>query len=408
VSDSATQLEPLDRWRRRVLAAVPALEPIELSLLDARGGVAAGELTATRPVPAHAVATADGFAVRAGDAVEASTLGVVGQAQPGRPTRARVHTGQAVRLAAGAVLPEGADAVLALAQADDRGDYLVVSGGGARLGDHVRPAGEEVAQGAPLVEAGVRLRPGHLGLLAAAGHTRVPVHPHPRVSVLAVGDELVDLEARVGPGDVADVNGVVLNAMARAAGAHAVRHPPVRGDATSVGDAVEGTVGNGDLLVVAGADGAVLGGALAALGDLERVRVAMEPGAEQAFGLGEADSGRWVPVFGVPGHPVAAAVSFEVFVRPAIRRLQGRRDLNRPRVLARLAAPLGGRPDRVAFAPVSLHRDGAGHVATPTETPHAHAVAPLAAADGLAEIPAGVARLEAGDRVLTHRLVAPD
>ncbi|PSO49051.1 MAG: molybdopterin molybdenumtransferase [Actinobacteria bacterium QS_8_72_14] len=408
MSDSATQLEPLDRWRRRVLAAVPALEPIELSLLDARGGVAAGELTATRPVPAHAVATADGFAVRAGDAVEASTLGVVGQAQPGRPTRERVHTGQAVRLAAGAVLPEGADAVLALAQADDRGDYLVVSGGGAGLGDHVRPAGEEVAEGAQLVEAGVRLRPGHLGLLAAAGHTRVPVHPHPRVSVLAVGDELVDLEARVGPGDVADVNGVALNAMARAAGAHAVRHPPVRGDATSVGDAVEGTVGNGDLLVVAGADGAVLGGALAALGDLERVRVAMEPGAEQAFGLGEADSGRWVPVFGVPGHPVAAAVSFEVFVRPAIRRLQGRRDLNRPRVLARLATPLSGCCDRVAFAPVSLHRDGAGHVATPTETPHAHAVAPLAAADGLAEIPAGVARLEAGDRVLTHRLVAPD
>lgn len=409
MSDAVADLQRLDGWRRRVLSAVPSLDPIELSLLDAHGGVVVEDLTAARPVPAHATSTADGFALRAPDAAEGTTLGIAGEARVGRPTRARVHAGQAVRIAAGAVLPEGADTVVSRDHADDRGDHLVVSGSGARPGDHVRPAGQEIRAGAQLVAAGSRLSPGHLGLLAAAGHARVRVHPQPRVSVLTAGDGIVDPAAPVRPGEAPDVNGVVLNAMARAAGAHAMRHRAVRRDPATLRDAVEDMLGQADLLVVTGADEpGVLDDAVGAVGDVEHGCVAMEPGTQQAFGLVEPEADRWVPVFGLPAQPVAAAVSFEVFVHAAIRRLQGRSDLNRPRVVARLSAPLAGRPDRVVFTRVSLRRDGAEWVATPAESRGVQAIAPLAATDGLAEVPAGVWRMEPGEQVLTHLLATPD
>lgn len=403
-------LERLDRWRRHVLSRVTALEPIELSLLDAHGSVLVDDLAARRPLPTFTTSAMDGFAVRAADAGDGATLGVVGESAAGHPSSATVHPGQAIRISTGAVLPDGADAVVPIERADDRGDHLLVHGA-TTAGEHVRPAGEELATGAHVLDAGTRLGAGELGLLASAGHPRVRVHPQPRVAVLSTGDEVVDPAAPLLPGQVPDVNGVVLTAMAREAGARAVRHAPLPDDAAALRDAVDGALVQADLLVTTG--GVSVGehdhvrDVLTELGDVETARVAMKPGMPQVFGVVEPDVDRAVPVFGLPGNPVSAAVSFEIFVRPAIRRLQGRRDLNRPRIVARLSQDLPGRPDRVVFARVRLERDEEHWIATPVEGQGSHMVAGFAAAHGLAELAPGVERLDAGEQVLVHLLVDP-
>ncbi len=404
---AAPGLQRLDRWRRHVLSHIGSLEPFDLSLLDAHGNVTVDELTAARAVPPHPVAMADGYAVRAADAADGAMLGLIGESRVDRPTQARLFAGQTVRIAAGAVLPEGADAVLLARHVDERGDHVVVRTAELQPHDRVHPAGAELAEGARLLEAGTALGASELGLLAAAGHPRVRVHPQPRVTVLSAGDELVEPTAGLIPGQTPDVNGVVLTAMAREAGARAVRHPPVPDDPVTLREAVDGALVQADLLVVSGLRGGAsdpVRTALAELGDVQPAHVGMEPGSVQAFGVIEGDPDRPVPVFGLAGQPAAAAVCFEVVVRPAIRRLQGRRDLNRPRVLARLDTPLRGRPDRVGFARVSLRRDHQQWVAAPAELPSTGVVSPLAPADGLAEIPPGAGELPPGEQVLIHLL----
>lgn len=397
----------LDRWRRHVLSQIGSLEPFDLSLLDAHGSVTVDELTAARPVPPHAVATTDGYAVRAADAVEGATLGLIGESRVDRPTHARLYAGQAVRVAAGAVLPEGADAVLLSRHVDERTQHLVVRTSQLERHDRVRPAGAELAEGVSLMGPGTQLGASEVGLLAAAGCPRVRVHPQPRAAVVSVGDELVEPAARLAPGQAPDVNGVVLTAMAREAGARAVRHPPVPDDAQALGDALDGALVQADLLVVSGLEprpDSAVRTALARLGAVDQAHVDMEPGGLQAFGVVEGDTDRPVPVFGLPGQLESAAVSFEVLVRPGLRRLQGRRDLNRPRLLAWLDKPLRGRSDRVGFARVSLRQHEQRWTAAPAVLPDSGVVSPLAPADGLAEVPLGTGELAAGQQVLVHVL----
>lgn len=397
----------LDRWRRHVLSHIGTLEPFDLSLLDAHGSVTVAELTAARPVPPHAVATTDGYAVRAADAADGATLGLVGESRIKRPSHARLYAGQAVRVAAGAVLPEGADAVLLPRHVEERAQHLVVRTAHVQRHDRVQPAGAELAEGVSLLSPGTQLGASELGLLAAAGCPRVRVHPQPRAAVVSVGDELVEPAARLALGQVPDINGVVLTAMAREAGARAVRHPPVPDDPQALGDALDGALAQADVLVVSGLEATpdnAVRTALTELGEVHQAEVGMEPGGLQAFGVVEGDTDRPVPVFGLPGQLDAAAVSFEVLARPGIRRLQGRRDLNRPRVRAWLDKPLRGRPDYVGFARVSLRQHHQRWVAAPAALPATGVVSPLAPADGLAEIPLGAGELPAGEQVLVHVL----
>lgn len=407
MSEGAAGLQRLDAWRRHVLSHIGSLEPLDLSLLDAHGNVTVDELTAARPVPPHAVARTDGYAVRAADATEGATLGLIGESRVDRPSRARLYAGQAVRVAAGAVLPEGADAVLSSRQVDERSQHLVVRAPDLQRHDRVQPAGAELAEGVRLLDPGAQLGANELGLLAAAGCSRVRVHPQPRAAIVSAGDELVEPATRLALGQTPDVNGVVLTAMAREAGARAVRHPPAPADPEALREAVDGALVQADLLMVSGLEAETdssVRTALAGLGEVEQADVGMEPGATQAFGVVEADPGRPVPVFGLPGHLEAAAVIFEVVVRPGVRRMQGRRDLNRPRVLASLDKPLRAPPDRVGFARVALRQQGQRWAAAPAALPDSGVVSPLALADGLAEIPLGAAEVPAGEEVLVHVL----
>lgn len=407
------ELVPLDRYRRDLLSRLRPLDAIEVALLEAQGCVLAEDVTAPADVPSFANSAMDGYAVKAAAVREGSVLQVVGELAAGAAGTGALEAATAVRIMTGAPLPPGADAVVPVEAAEEV-DGRVTVRVAPQPGDHVRPAGEDVRAGEVVVRAGRRLRAADIGMLAAVGRASVRVHPKPRMAVIATGDELVDPGVDPGeplpPGKIRDSNSYMLTALAREAGAVAYRHDIVRDDRRALVEAIEGALVNADLLVTSGGVSAgrydLVKQVLADLGDVRAVKVGMQPGMPQAFGF-VSSLERPVPCFGLPGNPVSSFVSFEVFVRPALRRLQGRSDLNRPRISATLAEPVRSPPHKVSFLRVRLHADDGGWQARLTGPQGSGILASVTAADGLAEIPADTTRLDAGDRVVVHLLAEP-
>jgi molybdopterin molybdotransferase len=403
------ELEPLDRYRSAVLGRIRALEPIELALLEAHGCVAAEDVVAPGPLPAFANSAMDGYAVHADDRAAGTALAVAGESAAGTPSDAVVAPGRAVRIMTGGVVPEGTGGIVPVEHVTEDGERIVVQrdvGAGA----HIRHPGEDVAQGTVVVPAGTRLGAAELAMLASVGRQRVAVHPRPRVVVLATGDELRDPGATLEPGQLHDSNSTMLTAMAREAGALAFRHPIVPDDRARLTEALEGALVQGDLLVTSGGVSAgrydLVKQVLADLGDVRSVKVGLQPGMPQAFGFLGRDPATAIPCFGLPGNPVSSFVSFEVLVRPAIRRLQGRTDLNRPRVTATLEEPVSSPEHKVSFIRVTLRRsEGGAWLARSTGAQGSGLLHSVVAAHGLAEVPAPRTRLDAGDRVVVHLLV---
>lgn len=402
------ELVPLAVHRRDVLTRISPLEPIDLALLDAHGCVLAADVVAPADVPPFENSAMDGFAVATDGLEEGAELEVVGEVAAGAGTAVEVGRGRAVRIMTGAPLPAGADAVVPVEVADE-------AGGRVRLrvmprpGDHVRPAGEDVRAGTTVLRSGRRLGAADVGMLAAVGRGRAPVYPRPRVAVISTGDELVEPDGALRPGRIRDSNSYTLTAMAREAGATAFRHPIVPDDRRALTEAFEGALSHADLLVTSGGVSAgrydLVKQVLAQLGDVSFRKVGMQPGMPQAFGFVSRDPGHPVPCFGLPGNPVSAFVSFEVFVRPALRRLQGRTDLNRPRVSAVLDEPLSSPPHKVSFIRVRLERiEGVWH-ARPTGPQGSAVLRSAVDADGLAEVPVDRTGVDAGEAVVVHLLV---
>jgi molybdopterin molybdotransferase len=399
---AATDLVPLDRYRRDALTRIPPLEPIELALLEAHGCVLAEDIDAPADVPPFRNSAMDGFAVRGGDARKGAALAVVGEVAAGYERAIELEAGQAVRIMTGAPLPPGADTVVPVELTSEDGDEVRLTSkvpGGA----NVRPAGESVRAGERVLEAGRRLDAADVGILAAVGRSHVCVRPRPRVVIIATGDELVEAGAALGPGQIADSNSYMLTAMARESGATAYRHHVVRDDRRALEDAFEDALVQGDLLVTSG--GVSVGRydlvreVLASFGEVQAVKVAMQPGMPQAFGFI-----RDVPCFGLPGNPVSSYVSFEIFVRPAIRRMQGRADLNRPRVSAIADEPIDSPKQKVSFPRVKLTREPDGWHARLTGAQGSGVLRSLVDADGLGEVPVGRTRVAAGERLVVHLL----
>lgn len=402
------ELVPLAEYRKELLARLGPLEPIELRLLEAHGCVLAEDVVAAAPVPSFANSAMDGFAVRAGDTGAGVTLEMVGEVAAGARELPEVGPGQAVRIMTGAPLPPGADAVVPVEVADED-DGRVRLRGHAELSAHVRPAGEDVAEGDLVLQAGRRLGSADVGMLAAVGRALVRVHPRPRVAVISTGDELVEPGAPAAPGQIRDSNSYSLTALARESGATAFRQSIVPDDRRALTEAFEGALSHADVLVTSGGVSAgrydLVKEVLAELGDVVFRKVAMRPGMPQAFGFLSAGGRAAVPCFGLPGNPVSAYVSFEVFVRPALRRLQGRNDLNRPRVHALLETDVRSSAHKVEFVRVVLHRDGAGWSARPTGEQGSGMLHSVVEADGLAEIPSERTVVPAGETLVVHLLV---
>ncbi|GIV00389.1 MAG: molybdopterin molybdenumtransferase MoeA [Actinomycetota bacterium] len=395
-------LVPVEEARERILAQISPLAPLELPLQEAEGCVLAADLTAETDIPDFASSAMDGFAVRSTDVAAAGEgspveLRIVGRALIGRRPEATVGGGEAVRIATGAPIPAGADAVVPIEDCEVVGDRVRVLRA-VPEGKHIRPAGEDVRAGEVLLRAGRRLGAPELGLLATAGFSHPPVHPRPRVVVLSTGDELVPPTQRPEFGQVRDSNAYLLYGALREVGAVPVMAGIVPDDVDAFKEAVFSHLLQADAFISSGGvsvgERDVVKAAFFKRGDVDFYRVAMQPGMPQGFGHVEGK-----PFFGLPGNPVSVFVSFEVFIRPALRKMMGRRQLYRPEVTARLEADVSGPKDKTQFARVRVRRTAEGWVATPTGGRGSNLIATVSRANGLAVIPPGMETAPAGSEV---------
>jgi molybdopterin molybdotransferase len=397
-------MQSVDGYLSDVLAAIRPLAPRELGLDEADGAVLTEDVTAGWPLPPFDNSGMDGYAVVAADVATATpeqpvTLPVRGEVAAGDTGRHEVMPGTSVKIMTGALLPAGADAVVPVEWTDGG-----AAGGQVRIvrpaepGNAVRRTGGDAAAGDVLLTAGTRLGPVQLGLLAAAGHGTVTARPRPRVTVISTGNELAEPGQPVSPGRIWESNSRMLAAAARQAGYPARRHPVVPDRKAAVLAALDGALADADLLVTTG--GVSMGGehdvVKAALHDLGTVsfrKIAMQPGMPQGFGV----VGEGTPIFTLPGNPVSAYVSFQLFVRPAASVRQALPPQRLASGRAVLAGPARSPRDRRSFLRGNL--DLAAGTVTPLTGQSSHQLASLARANALIVVPESVTELPEGSDV---------
>jgi molybdopterin molybdotransferase len=401
-------MKTVDEHLADILASTQELPPLDLALLEAGNGVLAEPVTAPVDLPPFDNSAMDGYAVLAADVAGASdtspvTLSVVGDIAAGDSDAHGIRTGLCVRIMTGAPVPAGADAIVPV-EWTDGGTAKVVIRRSATAGHYVRRSGEDVTAGQTVLDAGTRLGAAQIGMLAAIGRARVLVRPRPRVVVLSTGSELVEPGRPVGPGQIWDSNSFALTAAASEAGAVGFRHGMVGDDPGQVLATIEEQLGFADLIITSG--GVSMGArdvvkeVLSGLGTMRFDKVAMRPGKPQGFGLLDGRT----PVFTLPGNPVSAYVSFQVFVRPALRALQGLPPEPAPTVVARLTAPATSPAGlRHYLRGVLEYRDGEYQV-TLAEGQGSHQVFSLASSNCLMVVAEDVTELAAGDPVSVMRL----
>jgi molybdopterin molybdotransferase len=382
-----------------VLAAVGPVAPLDVVLHDAVGCILAADVVATHDLPTFAVASRDGYAVAAHDTGGAGyasiqSLPVAHDVRPGPGGPLRLVPGTAVRIASGAPLPLGADAVVPLEETD-RGTARVAMQRPAVAGQHVRAAASDVRAGDVVMASGTRLGARQLALAAAMGRGRLRVHPTPRVVLLSVGDELIEpgTHADRSVGGVFETDGHALEAAVRDAGAAPVRVGILPDDRAVLREALEDQLVRADLIVITGGLSELthdtVKDVLAPMGSVRLDQVAMTPGQRHGFGTvaDELASDKSVPIFALQGHPVAAQVSFEVFVRPALRAMAGHAELFRPSVAAEATEGWVSPPGLRQFVPATvLGSPDEGYRVTPIGDPSAPTINALAQANALAVV----------------------
>lgn len=387
-----------------VLEGVRPLQPIDVPLLDAYQTVTAEDVVATRDIPEFDMALCDGYAVVAQDLAAAADdapvrLPVVGEVQVGDFSPRALRPGLALRIDAGAQVPPGATAVLD-GVPQGRSELDVVIHEPVEPGENIWVRGRDVRAGDAVMRSGAFLGAAQIGLLAALGRDHVRVRPRPRVVVISTGPDLVEPGLHVARGQTLDSNSFALTAAATNAGAVTYRVGAVPNDVPSLAATIEDQLVRADLILISG-DGPVSGppirDALARLGSVSYDPVAMHPGGGTGFGWIGDDR---TPVFTLPLDPVAAFVSFEVFVRPCLRRMFGSQRLHRDSEPAFLQAPIVSQPGMRGFLLGRKHDvQGSTSDVTPLVTDGLHRVSDLAYANALIVVPEHVTERAAGDAV---------
>jgi molybdopterin molybdotransferase len=392
----------VEEARRLVLEGAAPLPAETVSTADAFGRVLAAPVTSGRTLPPADCSAMDGWAVRADDLAAASggaprRLRVAFEVPAGGRAPRALGPGEAARIFTGAALPPGADSIVMQEDAAAEGGEVAFTAAPAR-GEHVRPAGEDVRAGEEVLPAGTLLGPAQLGVLASLGRSVVRVHRRPRVALLSGGDELIEPDEDPSGGRIVASNAYSLAAQCAEAGALATN----LGIARDTREELERGLAAGltaDVLVssagVSVGDHDHVRPVLGKLGcRLEFWGVRMKPGYPLVFG--RFDDGRGPRVFGLPGNPVSAMVTFELFVRPLLLRLAGRRVLARPVLRAVLGETLRKKPGRAHYVRVTLTRSGGRTLATSTGNQSSGVLRSMALAQGLLVFPAAATELAAG------------
>lgn len=396
--------------QQRILDEVSPLPGFPQPLLDSMGLATAEAVTAPVDLPGFDNSAMDGYAVAHADvaAADADTpveLPVIGEIGAGRGGLEVLSPGTAAKIMTGAPIPVGCDAVVPY-EWTDRGVARVRIDTAPSLGQHIRRAGEDIAAGSRLLAPGVVLGPRQLGLLAAVGHSTVVARPRPRVVVISTGSELRAPGTRLGRDSLYDGNSYLLAAAAQAAGAVAYRVGAVPDDPGALLATLDDQLVRADVVVTSGGisegDYDVVKEALG--GRLWFGPVAMQPGKPQGFGVVGDDR---VPLITLPGNPVSAYISFEVFVRPLLRRMMGLEPVFRPTVSARLAARLTSPAGKRQFARARWEETADGPLVHPMGRHGSHLLGDLAAADTLLVVPEDTTTLDEGDTVAALRLDLP-
>jgi molybdopterin molybdotransferase len=381
-----------------VLERAEPLPAEPVALHDAVGLVLAEDAVARTDLPPFRSSAMDGFAVVARDAADVPvTLPLAGESAAGHPASGPLSSGSAMRIATGAVVPEGADAVVPKERADLDGDAVTVNAA-PQVGAHIREPGRDVRAGAVVLSAGAEIGHAQIAALAAAGIPEVSCSRRPRVAVLATGSELRPPGATLEPGQLYESNGALLAAALTAAGALPRLLDVVADDRDALLAALRET--DWDVLVTTGGvsvgEHDLVRGVLAELG-VEEIfwRIAMKPGKPVSFGVRDGKL-----VFGLPGNPVSVLVGFEVLVRPAIRALLGSPDPGPRYESAVLNAPIPRNAERFEFVRALL-RDGR---LEPVSGQESHMIVRAAQANALVAVEPGEGELAAGEAVRFIRL----
>jgi len=380
----------VEEAQRIVLASVERIGWEYVELLDALGRVLAENVTATEPIPPWDNSAMDGYALRSEDTRDASgdrpvALRLIGTAAAGQIFDGLVEKGQGLRIMTGAPLPRGADAVIRQedTRATDREVFVVRQ---VSPGHNVRTAGEDVKAGEEVLATGILCRPGVIGLLAALGRRRVAVVQRPRVAILATGDELLRWDEAPTPGKIHNSNSYALAAQVLQTGGVPVLLGPVTDTKNLLVEHLREGV-RADLCVTSGGvsvgDYDLMAETLRELGAEVRVRrVNMRPGKPFTFALLEQK-----PVFALPGNPISCMVTFELFVRPALRKMQGYSSLLHPEITATAAQAIVNKDRRPAYLRVILTQTDAGYTVRLTGDQGSAMLHSMACADGLAFVP---------------------
>jgi molybdopterin molybdotransferase len=400
----------VEEARRAILRALQPKDAESVAFTEAMGRVLAQEVHAEAPVPPFAQSAMDGFAVRAADTRHARPdqpvrLSVLGTLGAGHLSSWQLAPGTAVRIMTGAPLPAGADAVVKREDAHDAGEAVAIVQP-VEPHTHVVPPGRDIPAGARLLEAGEVVSPAVVGLCAALGLTQLRVYRRPRVAVLALGDELVPPHARPGPGQIRVSNLYAIAAAVAKYGGSA-RNLGIARDRLDDIQRALAQAHDVDLLITIGGSQR---GAFDCVDDL----LSGGPGRMVFRDLAanyvrSMIFGYWrhIPLCGLPGSPIAAAVTFEALVRPAIWKLAGRRRFELPRLEARLSAALPATGERGHFQPAWVEERAEGLIAIPLPVAKRADLPPQTLANGLIYRPAGSPACQAGTRVWVEMVEWP-
>ncbi|HTP06997.1 MAG TPA: gephyrin-like molybdotransferase Glp [Anaerolineae bacterium] len=404
--------------QQAILSKIKRLEPETVLLLETQGRVLAEAIIAETALPPFDNSAMDGYAVRAEDLISAAPdhpvrLPVIADVPAGHPTSVEITAGTAARITTGAMLPRGADTVVPVEDTDDgaRGASELLQSVSIYTalprGAHVRTAGDDVQRGDQVLSAGVLIRPAEIALLSAVGYSRVKVYRRPRVAVLATGDELVEPNQQPAAGQIRNVNGYSTAAMVMRYGGVPLLLGIARDRTEEVAAKLEEAIGQGADLIVASAGvsvGAydVVKDAVQAHGSIDLWKVRMRPGKPIAFG-----AYRQVPFFGLPGNPVSALMTFEQFVRPALRIMCGFTHWKKPTVPVTLREAIES-DGRETYARAWVERHAGQWMARLSGGQGSNMLHSLTRANALVIVPDGITHLDAGATAQAQMLDWPE